>query len=95
MEKPRDGMPTDMLSMFGSPSGDNRRRPADGEQQLYRGRHIRYTTDGTNPKADSPAIEAGQPVDIDIPAGGQIRVRQWVHGQPSVVTVLKALTKKQ
>ncbi len=65
---------------------------ADGRLMVnssYTEADIRYTTDGTNPEADSPAIEAGHPVDIDIPAGGQIRVRQWVHGQPSVVTVLK------
>lgn len=51
---------------------------------------IRWSADGNNPDTTGNIIEAGQPVDIStLPAGTEIRVRQWVGDIPSATTVCR------
>lgn len=47
---------------------------------------IRYTLDGTAPTEQSPSISSGDVEDLN--GSQQVKVRQWVGGHPSVVTIL-------
>lgn len=47
---------------------------------------IRYSLDGTTPTEKSATIKPGEVLDLN--GATQVRVRQWVNGKPSVVTIL-------